>query len=180
MNGSHVQIPTKNLAKNLVRITDTSWRCKVSESEKNTVIVSGFPGIGKTHFFNSHSDQLSILDSDSSGYSKSPDFPNNYIKHIKDNMGKVDVILVSSHKEIRDAMDKAGVSYSLVIPDISLKSEYVKRYIERGSPEALVSLIDKNWDTWLSGLEVKNLFILYKGQYLSDVWQIVTEAVQDE
>lgn len=57
------------------------------------------------------------LDSDSSNFSwvkdengnntkeRNPEFPKNYIEHIKSNIGKVDVIFVSSHKVVREALE---------------------------------------------------------------------------
>lgn len=47
-----------------------------------TVIISGFHGIGKSYFYNNNHKTLKISDSDSSKFDKK-DFPNNYIKHIK-------------------------------------------------------------------------------------------------
>src|SRR5574343_786468 len=88
-----------------------------------TLIVSAFPGTGKSHLFNNT--KLNILDSDSSKFDKSK-FPENYIKHIKENIEKVDVILVYSHKEVRNALVKNNIKFLLVYPNKSLKSEYVK------------------------------------------------------
>jgi hypothetical protein len=65
-------------------------------SHKDTLIVSAFPGCGKSHYFRENRDKI-VLDSDSSKFDKS-DFPRNYIQHIKENRGKVDVIMVSSKK----------------------------------------------------------------------------------
>jgi wyosine [tRNA(Phe)-imidazoG37] synthetase (radical SAM superfamily) len=111
------------------------------------------------------------LDSDSSKFDKS-EFPQNYIKHIKDNLGKADVILVSSHKEVREALVDNQIQFTLVYPEVSNKDEYIQRYIDRGSPEAFVNLLTKNWDMWISELEDQNdcsKIKLQDGQYLSDV-----------
>jgi hypothetical protein len=139
-------------------------------SEKNTLVVSAFPGCGKSHYFRTNSDKT-ILDSDSSKFDKS-EFPQNYIKHIKDNLGKADVILVSSHKEVREALVDNQIQFTLVYPEVSNKDEYIQRYIDRGSPEAFVNLLTKNWDMWISELEDQNdcsKIKLQDGQYLSDV-----------
>lgn len=68
--------------------------------EKQTLVISAFPGCGKSHFFRENKDK-EVLDSDSSKFDKTH-FPQNYIEHIKSNLGKVDIIMVSSHKEVRD------------------------------------------------------------------------------
>ena len=85
-------------------------------------IISGFPAIGKS--FLSKQNLIKVLDSDSSTYSwiiengekiRNKNFPNNYLEHIKENIGKVDVILVSSHKDVRQILNQ-----SLKRPDICL------------------------------------------------------------
>jgi len=51
--------------------------------KKITYLISAFPGTGKSYCFNNNT-TWEMLDSDSSTFDKK-DFPDNYIKHIKDN-----------------------------------------------------------------------------------------------
>jgi len=143
---------------------------------KHTLIVSAFPGTGKTYLFNNPPEGTTLLDSDSSQFSwtapgvKNPEFPVNYIKHIKANLGKVDYILVSSHQEVRDALTQGGINFTVVFPSLESKAEYVQRYIQRGSPDSFVRRISENWDTWVNDKpEVFNFVELAPGEYLSDV-----------
>ena|SRR3989344_1764902 len=140
-----------------------------------TKIISAFPGTGKS-YFHQHYD-LDVLDSDSSKFSwieegvRNPDFPNNYMGHIKAAMDKVDVILVSSHAVVRQALVKEGIEYTLVFPERSLRDEYVERFRRRGSAEKFVDLVVANWDTSISELEDQERCAkvrLKQGQYLSD------------
>ncbi len=136
---------------------------------RNTLLIAAFPGTGKSHLFRNPGDKI-VLDSDSSTFDKS-DFPANYIRHIKENMGKADIICISSHKEVREALVDAGLHFLLVYPNISLKDEYVERYVERGSPQGFVDLISKNWDTWVSECgEQPNCdkMVLEHGEYISN------------
>ena len=143
------------------------------ESTNNdTLLVSAFPGCGKSHFFKTkNTPSYTILDSDSSTFDKS-DFPDNYIKHIKSNIGKADVIMISSHKDVRDALLKEDMKFTLVYPNRYLKDEYISRYKKRGSNQKFIELLDKNWDVWISELEeqkgCKHIQLL-EGQYLDDV-----------
>lgn len=118
--------------------------------EAKTLVVSAFPGCGKSYLFNNDTDDI-ILDSDSSKFDKK-DFPSNYIKHIKDNIDYADIILVSSHKDVRTALFDNEIKFILVYPDIKLKEEYLERYKQRGSPEAFIKLISTNWDSWVSDM----------------------------
>jgi hypothetical protein len=137
---------------------------------KETILCSAFPGCGKSHYFKNT--ELDVLDSDSSTFDKS-EFPQNYMEHIKENIGKVDVILISSHDVVRDALTDLGYPYLLVYPDINSKEEYLKRYVDRGNDDAFVKLLDQNWETWLTDLanqpEPAKHCVLRSGEFLSEV-----------
>ena len=136
----------------------------------NTLVVSAFPGCGKSHLFRNKGDKK-ILDSDSSTFDKSQ-FPENYINHIKSNVGNVDIILVSSHKVVRDALENEGIEFTLVYPNREIKDEYIQRYVDRGNDDKFVELLKNNWDIWMDELETQtgcNKFELNKGEYLSDI-----------
>lgn len=136
-----------------------------------TKVYSAFPGVGKTTYFNTT--EKNVLDSDSSKFDKKH-FPDNYIEHIERSIQdpNVDKILVSSHKDVRDALVKREIPFVLVYPDRSLKDEYIERYIKRGNNGTFVSLLDKNWDDWMDEMDSMKLpykVRLGKGQYLTDV-----------
>lgn len=113
-----------------------------------TKIISAFPGTGKTTFFNNYKDTFTILDSDSSTFDKK-EFPQNYISHIKENMGKCDYILVSSHEDVRNALVKEEIEHFLVYPKVDCRSIYLDRYKGRGSSLQLIDIIDSNWYDWI-------------------------------
>jgi len=143
---------------------------KFNEHQSDTLVVSAFPGCGKSHLFRNKGDKK-ILDSDSSTFDKSQ-FPQNYINHIKSNIGDADIILVSSHKEVRDALSNESIDFTLVYPGRDIKDEYIQRYIDRGNDDKFVELLKKNWDNWMTELEEQtgcNKIELKSGQYLSDI-----------
>lgn len=159
---------------------------------KNTKIISAFPACGKTYVFDNFKDKV-ILDSDSSKFSwvivnnqkvRNPDFPENYINHIKENIGKVDYILVSTHDNVRKALEEAGIDFYLVYPDRSLKEEWIGRCFLRGSGEKFCQLIADNWDNWMDGLEEdskKHRFIkLLNNEYLSYVIRFLDEYYESK
>ena len=140
-----------------------------------TIIISGFPGIGKTYCH--ERGDFKTLDSDSSKFSwlesgvRDPEFPGNYIEHIEANAEKVDMIFVSSHKVVRDALVDGGLIFLLVFPDPSLKAEYIQRYKDRGNAEAFVKLLEDNWESWMDELVNQEGCVLIKlksGKFLSD------------
>lgn len=125
-----------------------------------TRIISAFPGTGKTFYHLNHKD--TTLDSDSSLFSwvyvngikqRNPEFPNNYINHIKENIGKYDFIFVSTHKEVRDALIHNCIYFYLVYPSCDDKEIYLNRYKKRNSPQSFIDLVSNNWLNWLMDVQ---------------------------
>lgn len=122
-----------------------------------TKIISAFPGTGKTYFYRNNIDIC--IDSDSSDFSwiidddgnkiRNPEFPSNYIEHIKDNIGEYEYILVSSHKVVRDALLNNCIFFYLIYPNYTLKELYLQRYKDRGNDQNFIDLVDKNWMDWI-------------------------------
>lgn len=164
----------------------------------NTKIYSVFPACGKTWLYEHQEDYgLKILDSDSSKFSwiytnkdeygddirgfrriRNSDFPNNYIKHIKENIGKYDYIFVSSHASVRKALDKEGIDFTIVYPEQSCKAEWVGRCFIRDkngesgcNPEAMY----ENWEQWIlecveTGI-IHEEIVLRPREHLSDYFE---------
>ncbi len=146
--------------------------------KQKALVISGFPGIGKSFIYEKSkifSDKI-ILDSDSSKFDKS-EFPQNYIKHIKENLNKVSIIMVSSHKIVRDALKDANIDFVLVYPDKSLKEEYIRRYTEIGNQENFIKLLNENWENWIDEIEndkdLKTITLRKKEYYLEDILNII-------
>lgn len=162
----------------------------------NTKIISAFPCCGKTYVYENQKEVFTdfktkngrypvILDSDSSKYSwiisnegmekeRNPAFPNNYIEYIKNNIGKVDYIFVSSHEEVREALAKAGINFTIVVPNKSLLNEWMIRAINRDDEESFVNMLIDNWDKWLNKInEESNTYAkkieLKRFEFLADV-----------
>lgn len=133
----------------------------------NTKIYSVFPACGKTWLFEHQEDyNLKILDSDSSQFSwiytddgnngyfrkRNPDFPVNYIRHIKENIGKYDYIFVSSHASVRKALDENGIDFTIVYPESNCKAEWVGRCFIRdknGESGCGAEIMYDNWEQWI-------------------------------
>ena len=106
-----------------------------------------------------------ILDSDSSLFSwvydengnktnvRNHEFPQNYINHIKEHMNTEDIIFVSSHKVVRDALKLEGIPYYLVYPRKDMKNEWMWRFEKRGNDEAFIKFQDEHWDEFIDDME---------------------------
>ena len=154
----------------------------------DTRIYSIFPACGKTWLYEHQEDyDLKILDSDSSNFSwvrvngakeRNPDFPANYIKHIKENIGKYDCIFVSSHASVREALDKEGIDFTIVYPMPLCKAEWVGRCFireKKGESGCGAEVMYNNFDQWIlecaeTGINHKEV-VLLPSQYLSEYFE---------
>lgn len=154
---------------------------------KNTLIVSAFTGTGKTKFYNDwmnglHPEYDLILDSDPSKFRwikgidgnklLNREFPNNYLEHIKMNIGEADIIFVSTHKEVINLLKQNNIDFILIYPtnSVQIKQEYLQRYKNRNSDD-FIELIDKSWDLFMKDLnEIDNKKIILKEkEYISNL-----------
>jgi hypothetical protein len=134
-------------------------------------VISAFPACGKSTFYNKNSvyvnpnNKLKILDSDSSLFSwiydennkktnvRDPEFPQNYINHIKEQLPLQDYIFVSSHKVVRDALRDNHIHFTLIYPDRSLKDEWLRRFKERGNDDKFIQFQGEHWDEFITEME---------------------------
>ena|SRR5690349_3694482 len=139
------------------------------DSNKETLVISAFPGTGKSYL--SKIPGFVVSDSDSSRFQKDG-FPDNYLRHIKGRIGKVDILCVSSHDTVREAMVKEGIPFVLVYPSIDSKNEYLNRYLERGSNEHFINMMNQQFEKFIEGCKRQENcqhIELLPGQYLSDI-----------
>lgn len=165
---------------------------------KKTLVISASPGTGKSYFHNSEEySNYETLDSDSSLYSwvytlsgektdkRNPNFPHNYIEHIKENIGKVDIIFVSSHIDVRKALTNEGIQFVSIVPSPYLRGEYIERYKSRGSDEKFINMIRDKWFTFIEDyLYNKNypgdlIVFLKENEYIGSIARDGLTIVED-
>lgn len=126
------------------------------------IVIAGFPGVGKSELFKKGIDGFKIYDSDSSKYSwiwdengnktdqRNPDFPDNYIQHIKEHLDdEKAIILVSTHKEVREALVKAKIHFTIIVPTSASREDYLENYKNRGNDQSFIDMMDKNFTSFI-------------------------------
>ena len=145
----------------------------------HTVVVSAFPGIGKSWFARQAAlkTAITVVDLDSNDFPRAA-FPQNYVARVRDLLGIADVVLVSTHPAVRAALLAARVRpFVLVYPDASLKDEYLARYARRDENRpGFRALVASSWDAWqrsLRGQQGCAHVVLRSGEFLSTVQERV-------
>ena len=150
-------------------------------------IISAFPGIGKTTLVQTNKNYVDLESSDykwididktlsieeRKGTAKTinPDFPANYIQKIIELTDMGFNVLISSHKEVREALQARGIKYTIVLPSLDMKEEMINRYINRGNQESFVNLLKTNYEKFVEDLSMDSneKVVLKSEQYLSDL-----------
>ena len=158
---------------------------------EKTLIIRGYPGVGKTYVGQKYDDIIDLESSDykwiydskvqnmnkelrkSTNYKKlNPAWPNNYIETIKSlqSSGKYKVILVAPDEEIKEELDRNNIEYSICIPDISCKEEYYQRFVNRGNTQEFIDVRINKFEQRIKQLmsQPHPIIILNPKEYLED------------
>lgn len=152
--------------------------------ESNVTVICGFPGVGKSYL----SGRDGIVDLDSSLFRWKPadslnplegqmmpneNWAEDLVEEVKGQIrrGKNRYVLVSTHKEVRQKLREAGILYVIVAPEDGLRSEYMRRYLRRGSDAGFIYKADREYSNWHLCVmdDTAPTIFLRSGQYLSDV-----------
>lgn len=163
---------------------------------KNTLVISAFPGTGKSYISKLHSDSdLIILDSDSSKFGwivdangtkiRKKDWHIDYLNHIIANIGVADIIFVSSHEIVRKILVDNEVFHYVFYPSLDMKDEMVQRYVERNNSAEFINMIRHNYEKFINGIiNLSNTskyelgIQLNKGEYILDRINLDTMEVE--
>lgn len=127
------------------------------------IVIAAFPGTGKIYTRKSVENiKMDDLNPVNFKYLKgknkltpNPDYPNNYIAKIKELATKEngpDIVSISYHQDIRDALCKAGIEYFVIYPPIRDKEKFITQYKERGNSERFITKMDNNWNRFIDNI----------------------------
>ena len=154
--------------------------------DQDSVLIFGFPGIGKTYAFE-HQEELNLTlqDSDSSHFHwvypegdeefknpvldeygekvPHPAWPSNYAQYIeltgREQVKKPDYIMISTHEIVMNTLANLKFESFTIIPDKSAKNYFLELYKKRGSNEAFIKMMSDNWEGFIDGTK-KRAFLM--------------------
>ena len=103
------------------------------------------------------------------------DYPFNYVEAIKNLLNTTDkMIIIPSTSEVLRLLQNEDISYLLCYPENTeeAKSEYQRRYIERGNNEDFLGIFVDGWNNFMCGFENDDFgvhIVLKSNEFLSDV-----------
>ena len=147
------------------------------DGERKTIIVCGFPGVGKTLAASWAAGVVIDCDSSRFHYTSEGEERVGWVKQYVDQIeslakkGEYTVVLTSTHAQVLNELDNRGLDYIIVLPRRDCKDEYLGRYLKRGSDFDFVEDRFWTWDTFLDQLEERAVpqIHLGPGQYIADI-----------
>lgn len=105
-------------------------------------VICGFPGIGKSML---NQQNLSFVDF-------------HYPYPIQQGMARIRealkipgvTVLLPTHLNVRQALQKEGIPYVVFYPSRDLKSDYYKRFVDRGDDMDTAEHIFQNWNAYIT------------------------------
>lgn len=132
-----------------------------------TMIVSVFPGLGKTTLAHQFPQMFCDLESSDFHYWGATNengqalinsrWPYNYIEQIaalSRATGMYQAVFVSSHDTVRQKMGEARIPYTLIYPEDTpeMKKILFDRYKSRGSSPEFIQSMDENWSEYIKSM----------------------------
>jgi hypothetical protein len=138
--------------------------------EYKPTVYAAFCGTGKSYLCNNFPEVYKEIEDWK--YRNNSNFPSNYVYEVIKNVDQSKYLFIATDPVILKAINAAGIKIVLVYPEISLRNEYLDRYIERGSSYDFVGTFMINWKKWITELQEQSYCehkILKSKQFLKDV-----------
>lgn len=126
-------------------------------------IICGFAGIGKSTLAK---EVPGVVDLESTPFEKDFDRYAKVAEHMANNGYTV---LLSCHKRLREKLTEKGVDYTVVMPPVLAREEYMLRYIARGNTDEFVGMMFKNWGNFVSTIPGEKVITLQVNGHLKQL-----------
>lgn len=158
----------------------------------SAIIISCFPGCGKTYLCESAVCSLKTIDLDAANYAVQKDWPQNYFSAIISLFETYEIILISQHEEILELLNLNHFPFYIVAPNNSdmtsekkrniIKQQWFGRFFLRDnlhiknttSIEQWFDLLLSNYNKWTSIEHLQKhhpsqIYLLDENEYLTDI-----------
>ena len=116
--------------------------------DRRPSIYAAFPGAGKSFLTKLNPELYGEIEC--WGY-RDGNFPENYGDAVE-GFTRTPYLFISTDPVILEELKGRKLPFILVYPDLSLRNEYLDRYIKRDSPYDFIGTFMKHWHQWIKAL----------------------------
>lgn len=146
----------------------------------NSVIICGFPGIGKTmlyHLINKKYKDITVIDSEDLHGDRSK-YPISYVDNIINNIGKYNIILSSANPKVVEELINRKIWFTILYPSLKRKNELIELYKLRADNKKMIEYMKINYERiikYFDDIKLCNKIILEnQGDFISNNENILT------
>ena len=132
------------------------------------IILSSFPGCGKTYLMNTHGDKAKILDAFAAlGHEGEPtadtheyDY-NLFVDAVMREVGKYDIVFIPVGEEYLDAFNKRNIDYDVFYPSKERRGEFIENMVRKRMKPQGIMMLDRDFDKMvdrIDNIEAENCY----------------------
>ena len=127
------------------------------------IIVSSFPGCGKTYLMHTHGDKAKMLnasnlaDKDQDGEYSYDVFADNIMDAVDD----YDIVFIPIDEKLLEVFNDRKIDYDIFYPVKDRRKEFLENMVRKRAPRNDIMTLDRNFDKWvdrIDGIESENCY----------------------
>lgn len=125
------------------------------------IIVSSFPGCGKTYMSNVYGDKAKFLDL-TEGIGGKIEDPSKYVDEVMENVPLYDIVFVSINEQVMNELDSRNIDYDVFYPSKERRFEFIENHVRKRAKPKTIQTLDINFDKWIDAIEENESETCYK------------------
>ena len=127
------------------------------------IIISSFPGCGKTYLMNTHGDKAKMLDAlELMGEGQEGEYDyNKWVDSIMDAVGDYDIVFIPVSERLLDVLNKRSIDYDIFYPSKERRGEFIENMVRKRAFRNDIMMLDRDFDKIverLDGIESENCY----------------------
>ena len=127
------------------------------------IILSSFPGCGKTYLMNTHGDKAKMLDAlELMGEGQEGEYDyNKWVDNIMDVVGDYDIVFIPVAEKLLDTLNKRKIDYDVFYPSKERRGEFLENMVRKRAFRNDIMMLDRDFDKMvdrIDNIEAENCY----------------------